>query len=295
MRGTGRGRAAGAPAVPLAAMRPSDVLLEAGWLGPDLDHILFLILVLLGAGTPLIARFRAAPADGDRDRRPSMLRGLGVPLTRVKRALRELERKTFHLCGLLVPLVHLALLERGVAPGDCARLCWGVTALGWTADVARVNSAAVRRRWPLASILREHEATQLTGGCYFSLGCTLAISLAPPSVAACSILFLVLGDMAAALVGVSFGGEVVSQVKLGRRGKKSLEGSLAMFAVCFAVGCAVFAAVPLREYAVFLAAAAATLTELYEPFCLNDNLTIPVFSALALQIGLNRIRCPACA
>ena len=49
-----------------------------------------------------------------------------------------------------------------------------------------------------------------------------------------------LGDMAAALIGVSFGGEVAS-LKLGREGKKSVEGSLAMFCVCVeinqCVGC----------------------------------------------------------
>ena len=63
-----------------------------------------------------------------------------------------------------------------------------------------------------------------------------------------SILFLVLGDMSAALIGVSFGGEV-SVVKLGRCGKKSLEGSVAMFLVCFTMGCFIFAAIELREYA----------------------------------------------
>lgn len=114
------------------------------------------------------------------------------------------------------------------------------------------------------------------------------MSLSPPSVAMCSILFLVLGDMAAALIGVSFGGEV-AQVKLGRLGKKSIEGSLAMFSVCFLVGCLTFAEVPLREYFVFGGALVATLTELYEPLGLNDNLTIPVCSALALQIGLLRV------
>lgn len=36
----------------------------------------------------------------------------------------------------------------------------------------------------------------------------------------------------AALVGVAFGGDTVV-VKLGRQGKKSVEGSVAMFVVCF--------------------------------------------------------------
>ena len=103
-----------------------------------------------------------------------------------------------------------------------------------------------------------------------------------------SILFLVLGDMTAAIIGVSFGGESVPQLKIGREGKKSIEGSLAMFLVCFVVGSTIFAHVHLREYAVFFGALVATLTELYEPFRVNDNLTIPVFSSIAMQIALRR-------
>ena len=171
--------------------------------------------------------------------------------------------------------------------------------------------------------MRDHEKDQLTGGCYFSLGCALAMTLAPPAanggvgqrlidasagddlrrrslggrrgdslrpqVSMCAMVYLVLGDMAAALVGVSFGGEV-AHVKLGRKGKKSVEGSLAMFCVCFAVGQLTFADLKLSEYVAFCGAVIATLTELYEPFHLNDNLTIPVFSALALQLSLGRIR-----
>ena len=79
--------------------------------------------------------------------------------------------------------------------------------------------------------LREHEKAQLSGCCYFSLGCTIAITFFPPAISTASILFLVLGDMSAALIGVAFGGESVT-IKLGREGKKSVEGSAAMFVVC---------------------------------------------------------------
>ena len=105
-----------------------------------------------------------------------------------------------------------------------------------------------------------------------------------------SILFLVLGDMTAAIMGVSFGGDSFGKLKLGRAGKKSLEGSLAMFCVCFVVGTAIFGPIRLREYPVFFGALTATLTELYEPFNINDNLTIPVFSSLAMQLAFRRIR-----
>ena len=46
----------------------------------------------------------------------------------------------------------------------------------------------------------------------------------------------------------------------------------------------------LREYPVFLGALTATLTELYEPLLVNDNLTIPVFASIVMQWAFNRIR-----
>lgn len=54
--------------------------------------------------------------------------------------------------------------------------------------------------------------------------------------------------MSAALIGVSFGGETVS-LKMGREGKKSVEGSIAMFCVCFVLGMIAFAGRTLSEYA----------------------------------------------
>ena len=49
------------------------------------------------------------------------------------------------------------------------------------------------------------------------------------------------------------------------------------------------AQVHLGEYPVFFGALAATLTEVYEPLGLNDNLTIPLFTSIALQWGFARI------
>ena len=49
-------------------------------------------------------------------------------------------------------------------------------------------------------------------------------AISPPPIAQAAILFLVLGDMTAAIIGVSFGGDALGKFKLGREGKKSLEG-----------------------------------------------------------------------
>ena len=191
-------------------------------------------------------------------KRPGMfIKACGVRARKVQRTMQEIERKTFHLATLLVPIIHQLLLWSGDWTNDeCVKLCWVITAAGWTADLARVHGPPwARRLFPLKRLLRESEKNRITGGCYLSLGCTLTMAISPPSITLTSILFLVLGDMSAALIGVSFGGETVG-LKLGRHGKKSAEGSAAMLVVCFVVGCVVFGGVELREYPVAIGAPA---------------------------------------
>jgi len=217
-----------------------------------------------------------------------LLMDAGVAINKVAKTARELERKIFHLCGLLVPLIYQVLLQYGRLPSrECARICWAITIVGCGADLLRVHVPIVQRNWPLKGILRDKEQTQLCGGSYFALGCTLAIHFFAPVIAMTSIIFLVLGDMSAALIGRSFGQSVCS-MKIGPGGKKSVEGSTAMFLVCFTFGCTIFGQVHLREYAVFFAALTATFAELYEPFGINDNVSIPVLSSLALTFGFAR-------
>mmetsp|Transcript_59802 Transcript_59802/g.129632 ORF Transcript_59802/g.129632 Transcript_59802/m.129632 type:complete len:287 (+) Transcript_59802:320-1180(+) len=252
------------------------------WQQPSNLYLLQFLTTLSLASLAALVAFKNTSRPGE------MLKFCGVKMRKIARAVREIDRKVFHLCGLLVPLIHQLLLRHDFSSRFCVGLCVLITTVGWAADTARLNFDTVARHWPLASILREEEKTHRTGACFFSLGCTLCIALSPPSIAMASILFLVLGDMSAAIIGVSFGGETVS-MKLGRGGKKSIEGSSAMFLVCFVIGCSVFASVRLREYPVFFGALTATLTELFEPLHLNDNLTIPLLSSMVMQWAFARI------
>jgi diacylglycerol kinase (CTP) len=191
-------------------------------------------------------------------------------------------------------LYQVLLSSYGWTQSDYSTFCWVATSGIWIADLIRISVPSSNNYFPftiLNKIMREHERNQLSGTCYFSLGCTVAITLFPPAVATTSIIWLVLGDMSAALIGVSFGGETVV-VKMGRGGKKSMEGSVAMFVVCVVIGMIAFSGRYLNEYPVFIGALVATIVELYEPFQVNDNLSIPIMSSLALQWGLSRIeRC----
>eukprot|EP00908_Phaeocystis_cordata_P024493 Transcript_6949.p1 GENE.Transcript_6949~~Transcript_6949.p1 ORF type:complete len:303 (-),score=67.44 Transcript_6949:453-1361(-) len=178
-----------------------------------------LVLSLISIGGTLAFKSLQQPAR--------FVESCGVKVRRVARTMQEIDRKAFHLATLLVPIIHNVLLSMGWTNEECVHLCWVITIGGWTADLARVFGPDTARRWfPLQRLLREKEKGQITGGCYLSLGCTLTMAISPPSITMASILFLVLGDLSAAIVGVSFGKETVS-LKLGREGKKSAEGSSA--------------------------------------------------------------------
>jgi len=216
-----------------------------------------------------------------------LLKDAGVALNRIGKTSKEIDRKTFHVMGLLVPLCYQIGLTCGIPQLQAAKIFWAITITGVTMDVMRVHVPIVQRNWPLKSILRENEINNVSGGTYFSLGCSLSIYFFPPVIAMTSIIFLVLGDMGAALVGRSFGRSIVN-MGIGPGGKKSVEGSAAMFLVCVISGCLIFSQVHLREYAVVIASLTATLVELYEPFGINDNITIPVLSSMALLFGFTR-------
>jgi len=250
---------------------------------PSEAFITVYMIVLALAGLILGVMIRSLRPQAVRE----LLQGAGVAMHKVAKTASELERKIFHLCGLLVPLIYQLLLIQGYSRSLCVRICWTITIVGVGSDFMRVHVPFVRNNWPLKSILRDQEQNQLCGGSYFSLGCTLAIHLFAPVIAMTSIIFLVMGDMCAALIGRSFGQSICS-IKIGPGGKKSVEGSAAMFVVCLVFGCTIYSQVHLREYAVVIAALVATLTELYEPLGINDNVTIPLLSGVALTFGFAR-------
>ena len=97
-----------------------------------------------------------------------------------------------------------------------------------------------------------------------------------------SSVYLVLGDMTAAIIGISYG-------HLRLPSGKSVEGSMAMWIVCLLVGTVVFWHVRLSEYPVVVGATVATMSELLLGGVVDDNLCIPLCSALALHLSFQRI------
>jgi len=125
-------------------------------------------------------------------------------------------------------------------------------------------------------LLREKEKHNFTGSFFYLVGTTVSIVFFSPPIAVSAILFLIIGDFMAALVGISYG-----RIKIG---KKSLEGSVACFLSCFLICFLMFWHVKLGEQLAFWVALAATVTELLNPPFIDDNLSIPVLSALAIHL-----------
>ena len=109
-----------------------------------------------------------------------LLKACGVSMRKVASAAREIERKTFHIAGLLVPLIHQILLSHKVSNRFCVQIVVTIAAVGGACDFARLHVPFVAANWPLAHILRDDEKKQLTGGTWYAWGCTLTMGAPPP-------------------------------------------------------------------------------------------------------------------
>lgn len=136
--------------------------------------------------------------------------------------------------------------------------------------------------WFPQGLKRPEESVKFTGSTYFMIGAFLTIFIFNAIIAICAILFLILGDIGAAMFGRAFG-------KTKIYGKKSLQGSLACFVICLVIGLIGLWGVPACEFIALSGALTATLVELFNPEFLNDNLTIPLASAFAMTMAQWRL------
>lgn len=76
-------------------------------LTPSEDHLIKLLLALSIVVVTCIIIFKQSNGK-------ALLQSLGVSFRRVTKTMREIERKGFHLAGILVPFIHTSLLRAGV-------------------------------------------------------------------------------------------------------------------------------------------------------------------------------------
>ena len=122
-------------------------------------------------------------------------------------------------------------------------------------------------------IMREHEISgRLTGATWVVLIAVPIIFFFPKEIAILSLVYMSVGDTAAAIVGQSFG-----KTKIG---KKSLEGAIGCFIVCVAAALLIHI-IPFK--AALCGAVMATVFEIL-PVEIDDNVLIPIGAGTTMYI-----------
>jgi len=143
-------------------------------------------------------------------------------------------------------------------------------------EVFRLNHPRTRYifRHFFGELIRNHEEASLLGSTYLLIACVLTIHLFPKPVAVLALLFLIVGDTMAAIVG-----KWIGRVRFFG---KTLEGSIACFLVCFAMTLWM-KGIPMPVGLV--GAAVATVFEVL-PIPLDDNFRIPLSAGFAMDLLL---------
>lgn len=188
----------------------------------------------------------------------------------------ELKRKSIHLSSISIPLAYYFTPDSWHKGWERGLLALVIVSLA--IEVFRLNHPRTRHvfRHFFGELLRNHEEASLLGSTYLLIACLLTIHLFPKEVAVLALLFLIVGDTVAAIVGKSIGRI--------RFFGKTLEGSLACFAVCY--GLTLITPGPNLPFPVGLVGAVvATVFELL-PIPLDDNFRIPLSAGFAMELLL---------
>ena len=181
----------------------------------------------------------------------------------------EFKRKGIHLFALTIPIAYYLL------PKKIALLVLVPFALGSIlVDVIRLWKLPLANffNWLLGPILREHENHSLTGSSHILSASALSIIFFDKKVAIAAIVYVILGDIAAAIIGRVYGKTKIEN--------KSLEGSLAFLSVCLLV------ALLLPGLPFWIGAIGALVATAVEALSISidDNLSVPLLSGLVMEI-----------
>jgi dolichol kinase len=126
----------------------------------------------------------------------------------------------------------------------------------------------------LSLLIRKTEKNKITGATFTSLSFLIVVFLFSREVAVTAMLFLTLGDTAAEIAGKNWGGR--------KYHGRSLEGMAGFFIIAFPL-----AWIVLQDWPVALAAAGMGALVEFFSIGVDDNLTVPVGSAISLWLVLS--------
>ncbi len=186
----------------------------------------------------------------------------------------QLPRRLFHMgSGVTVAFIYNFLLTHQQA----VSILGTIACVLYIMEQVRINYPEFSGHFEQFSkyLLRAEEQLKESAGVPFVMGLLLTILSFPKPIAVVSILTLAIADPLSALIGIKYG-------RLRVVAHKSLEGSGAFFIGCFAATALVFLGyAPTTGTALGLAFFVAFTVGVFEmvPIRLDDNLTIPLFTA----------------
>jgi dolichol kinase len=187
----------------------------------------------------------------------------------------EILRKLLHLFALGVPF-GILYLPRKLA----IVLMLSITIGSLAFEILRTRITFVNKLFTgiFGSFLRAEESARFTGATFLFISGSICLIFFEKNVAFIALSFMILGDAAAALIGMNFG-------KI-RIGKKSLEGSLAC-----AVTCIVFWFFFPAGMSFVKCVAIAVSTAILEllPLKINDNLFVPIVTGTILELWMSSL------
>lgn len=129
-------------------------------------------------------------------------------------------------------------------------------------------------------VMRTEELSRMSSMTWLLSGAWISIVLFPRDIAVLSLLLLAFGDPAASIFGILYGRDRLL-------GKKTLQGTLAGFAICTGVGAAYYFATGLMLERLVLVSILTGLigavSEIIPVANLDDNLTSPTINSLLLM------------
>jgi dolichol kinase len=188
--------------------------------------------------------------------------------------LHEVFRKTTHMCALVIPGGYYFL---GLTQREMLFIMVPVTLAMLLIDVSRL------RQWPFwtafarrigGSLIRQHEmAGDFTGASYILISVCLTVALFDKPIAIAALVFIIVGDTFAAIIGRKYG-----RLRFSRN--KTVEGSMAC------LGSTLVASMFLPDIRLSVAATGAVVATVVEAFPLNvdDNISVPLISGLVMTL-----------
>lgn len=180
-------------------------------------------------------------------------------------------RKIYHLCaGLIIPVFYSLL-------GEFPTLILTLTLTGISITgefirwrYTRINRFLIEKFW---IHIKEKETSRITGHTYMLISSCAVILFFRKEIAILSLIYLAVGDVFSSIIGIKYG-----KRRLFNKTVEGLLGGLTASTICTVLYCAI------TGFPLSVGMAGAISSGLIEvlPLSVDDNLLVPLFSALVM-------------